>query len=108
MRFIPSSQQIIALSRPAEVTMTPAERSNSPPIISMPTPTATMPIVDDWYSTVAKDSAERKAGATARKKMKMTMAATRAPTSGRASSRLDRPRVTRLEASAGTVEVGGV
>ena len=32
----------------AEVTMTPAERSNSPPIISMPTPTATMPMVEAW------------------------------------------------------------
>ena len=33
--------------------------------------------------------------------MKMTMAATSAPTSGRASNRLDRPRVTRLDDSAG-------
>ena len=30
------------------VTRTPAERSNSPPIINMPTPTATIPIVEDW------------------------------------------------------------
>src|SRR3954451_8198700 len=36
-----------------------------------------------------------------RKKMKMTTAATRAPTSGRASKRLERPRVTRLDGSAG-------
>ncbi len=32
----------------AVVTMTPADRSNSPPTISSPTPTATIPIVDDW------------------------------------------------------------
>ena len=39
--------------------------------------------------------------------MKMTMAATRAPTSGRASRRLDRPRVTRFEDSAGADGGGG-
>ena len=32
----------------AVVTMTPEDRSNSPPIINMPTATATIPIVDDW------------------------------------------------------------
>src|SRR3954468_6126247 len=68
--------------------MTPADRSNSPPIISRPTPTATIPMTEDWYSTVKNDSAERKAGARARKKMKMMIAATSAPISGRASSRL--------------------
>src|ERR671917_471528 len=46
----------MALNNPAEVTSTPADRSNSPPIISMPTPTATMPIVEAWYSTVKNDS----------------------------------------------------
>ena len=40
--------------------------------------------------------------------MKMTMAATSAPTSGRPSSRLDRPRVTRLEASDGAAGGGSV
>ncbi len=39
--------------------------------------------------------------------MKMTIAATRAPTSGRASSRLDKPSVTRFDASAGAA-AGGV
>ena len=91
----------MALSSPAAVTSTPADRSNSPPIISMPTPTATMPMVEDWYRTVKNAGALRNAGATMRKKMKMTTAATRAPISGRASSRLDRPRETRLEASEG-------
>src|SRR3954453_18558074 len=37
--------------------------------------------------------------------MKMTIAATRAPISGRANSRLDRLRVTRFEASEGAVPV---
>src|SRR4051794_19234322 len=81
--------------------MTPADRSNSPPIMSRPTATATMPIVEDWYSTVKREGAERKEGATTRKKMKMTMAATSAPISGRASRRLDRPSWTRFDASVG-------
>ena len=50
---------------------------------------------------------ERNEGATIRKKMKITTAATRAPTSGRASRRLDRPSVTRFDASDGAA-VGGV
>ena len=57
--------------------------------------------MEAWYSTVKNESADRNAGATMRKKMKMTIAATSAPTSGRASSRLDRPRVTRFDDSAG-------
>src|SRR6478736_3484187 len=98
----------MALNRPAAVTNTPADRSNSPPIINMPTATATMPIVDAWYSTVKNDGAERNDGATIKKKIKMTIAATRAPTSGRASSRLDRPSLTRFEASDGAPAAGGV
>src|SRR3954453_7671365 len=107
-RLMPSWKQNIALKSPAVVTRTPAERSNSPPIISMPTPTATMPIVEDWERTVKKDAGVRKAGATIRKKMKMTIAATRAPISGRARSRFDQPRVTRLDASAGAGGDGSV
>jgi hypothetical protein len=44
---------------------------------------------------------------TTRKKMKITTAATRAPTSGRASKRLDSPSVTRFDASDGAA-AGGV
>src|SRR3954452_5100700 len=47
-RLIPNHQQNMELTSPAVVTMTPAERSNSPPIINMPTPTATMPMVEAW------------------------------------------------------------
>src|SRR5689334_5787623 len=43
-----------------------------------------------------------------RKKMKMTIAATRAPISGRASSRFDQPSVTRLDASGGAEGDGSV
>ena len=98
----------MALTSPAVVTMTPADRSNSPPIINMPTATATMPIVEAWYSTVKNDSGVRNAGATIKKKIKMTIAATAAPTSGRASSRLDRPSLTRLDASAGAPAGAGL
>ena len=50
-----------------------------------------MPIVELWYSTVINESTDRNAGATIRKKMKRMTAATSAPTSGRASRRLDQP-----------------
>ena len=76
----------------------------------MPTATATIPIVDDWYKMVKNEAGDRNAGATTRKKMKMTIAATNAPTSGRANSRLDQPSLTRLDASAGAASrrLGGL
>src|SRR5690625_4580294 len=37
---------------PLEITATPVERSNSPPIISRETPTAMIPMVEETYSTV--------------------------------------------------------
>src|SRR5690625_7351517 len=37
---------------PLEITATPVERSNSPPIISRETPTAMIPMVEAPYSTV--------------------------------------------------------
>ena len=64
--------------------------------------------MEAWYSTVKNDSGERNAGATIRKKMKITIAATGAPTSGRASSRFDKPSFTRFEASAGAPAGAGV
>jgi hypothetical protein len=65
-------------------------------------------MVEAWYSTVKKDSGWRNVGATIKKKMKITIAATNAPTSGRASSRFDNPSFTRLDASAGAPAAGGV
>src|SRR6476661_2134940 len=107
-RLMPSWKQNIALNKPAVVVMTPADRSNSPPIIKMPTATATMPIVEDWYKTVKNEGNDRNEGATMRKKMKMTMAATSAPISGRASRRLDRPSWTRFDDSAGAAGGGAL
>ncbi len=67
----------------------------------MPTATATIPIVDAAYNTVNNDSADRNDGATTKKKIKMTTAATAAPTSGRARRRFDQPNFTRFDASDG-------
>src|SRR6478609_1438430 len=68
------------------ITATPVERSNSPPIISKDTPTAMIPIVEDPYRMVASALGWVNVGDTNAKKMKRTIAPTRAPTSGRPSS----------------------
>src|SRR3954454_23331929 len=88
-------KQIIADASAVVVTATPADRSNSPPIISSATPTATMPIVDEAYSTVARAGSVRNGGATAQKKAKITIAAASAPTSGRLRTREMRDRSAR-------------
>ena len=54
------------------------------------------------------DSGVRNAGATIKKKIKITIAATAAPTSGRANNRFDRPSFTRFDASAGAPVGAGV
>ena len=65
------------------ITATPADRSNSPPIISSATPTAMIPMVELSYSTVENAATERNGSATAKKNTKIANAATNAPTSGR-------------------------
>ena len=72
------------------ITATPVERSNSPPIISKDTPTAMIPIVEDPYRMVARAPGWVNVGDTNAKKMKRTIAPTRAPTSGRPSKLLER------------------
>ena len=54
----------------ALVTETPADRSNSPPIMSSATAHAMMPMVELAYSTVASASGVRNGGATIAKKTK--------------------------------------
>src|SRR4051794_25136790 len=71
----------------AVVTSTPAERSNSPPIISSATGTAMIPMVDAEYSTVPSAPAVRKVVVTALKKANTTAAPTSAPTPGPPTSR---------------------
>ena len=50
------------------VTATPADRSNSPPIISSATGAAIRPKVELTYSTLENELALRNGGATAKKK----------------------------------------
>src|SRR5918992_3194606 len=66
-------------------TETPADRSNSPPIISSATPTATMPIDELAYSTVDSAGSVRNGSASTKKKMKIATAAVSDPISGRVS-----------------------
>ncbi len=66
--------------------MTPAERSNSPPIISRATGTAMIPMVEAEYRIVLRLEAWRKVGAAMEKKTKTATAPTTAPSSGRPSS----------------------
>ena len=49
------------------VTATPADRSNSPPIMSSATATVGMPYVELTYRMVASESASRNGGATEKK-----------------------------------------
>src|SRR5699024_8591457 len=53
---------------PLEITATPVERSNSPPIISRETPTAMIPMVEAPYSTVEIELGCRITGAMNAKK----------------------------------------
>src|SRR5690625_2013607 len=68
---------------PLEITATPVERSNSPPIISRETPTAMIPMVEAPYSTVEIELGCRITGAMNAKKANMAIAAMTAPNSGR-------------------------
>src|SRR3954447_14871880 len=82
-----SWKQVSAATSAEATTETPADRSNSPPIINRATPTATIPIVDEAYSTVLNAGSVRNGAATEKKKMKMTTAAAIAPNSGRVNTR---------------------
>jgi len=67
--------------------MTPAERSNSPPIISRATTTAGMPIVDATSVQFEMPSSFRNSAFWVQKKIATTMQASSAPISGRRNSR---------------------
>ncbi len=71
---------------PVKPVMAPADRSNSPPIISSATATAMMPIVEAPRSQVLAPGAVAKTLVVAAKKTKITTAATSAPISGRFKS----------------------
>src|SRR4051794_14177037 len=97
--FSDSWKVIRAAHSAAVTTDTPEDRSNSPPIISSATPTATIPIVDEAYRTVANEGSVRNAGAIAKKKTKIAIAATTAPISGRVNTREASDRLTGAGAS---------
>src|SRR4051812_33877397 len=69
--------------RPAEPVITPADRSNSPPIISSATTTAGMPIVEATSVQLEMPSSLRKSEFWVQKKTATTTAASSAPISGR-------------------------
>ena len=69
-------------TRPVKPVMAPADRSNSPPIISKDTATAMIPMVDAPRSQVLAPAAVAKASVVTAKKTKITTAATSAPLSG--------------------------
>ena len=69
--------------RPAEPVMTPADRSNSPPIISSATNTAGIPIVDATSVQFEMPSSFRNSEFCVQKKIATTIAASAAPISGR-------------------------
>src|SRR5664279_4701545 len=79
----PKYQAMCAQASPDVVTATPADRSNSPPIMSSATETAMMPIVDEPYRIVPMLATFRNAGADAKKSRATAMAPMSAPTSGR-------------------------
>src|SRR6476469_6038988 len=83
-----------AAANAAVTTDTPEDRSNSPPIISRATPTATIPMVEEAYSTVENEGSVRNGGAMAKKKMKIAIAAATAPISGRVAKREANVRLT--------------
>src|SRR3569833_21539 len=84
-----------------EVTITPADRSNSPPIINSATDTAMMPIDALEYRTVENDDARRNASAIREKKTNNTTAPTSEPISGRPSSLRNDERAARRSSPAG-------
>src|SRR5215208_5702174 len=76
--------------RPVVPVMTPAERSNSPPIISSATATAMIPSVDATSVQLAIPLSVPNESVLSQKKAQMTSAPSSEPTSGRRSSRTHR------------------
>src|SRR5919198_1622035 len=89
-------------SRPELPIMTPAERSNSPPIISSATGTATIPYCAAWSvqpAAMAGSPSQLTARAKYPNARKTAIAPSSAPISGRASRRLSGPTRTRRSSS---------
>ncbi len=105
--FIPTSVARMPIIRPAEPVMTPADRSNSPPIISSATATAGIPIVEAIEVQFAMPSSSRNSAFWVQKKIATTTAASSAPISGRRSRRAMGLIFARRSSPAGTGGPGG-
>src|SRR5215217_6463221 len=99
---MPTSVARTPIMRPAEPVITPADRSNSPPIISSATTTAGMPIVEATSVQLAMPSSLRNSEDWVQKKIATTTAATSAPISGRRRMRAIRLTFASRSSPAGT------
>src|SRR5690242_13442295 len=102
--FIPTSVARMPSIKPAEPVMTPADRSNSPPIISSATATDGMPMVEATSVQLEMPSSFRNSEFCVQKKMAITTAASSAPISGR---RMIRAAVLMLASRSSPAGVGG-
>ena len=82
--------------------ITPAERSNSPPIISSATATAMIPIVEATSVQFAIPLSVPNASVVTQKNTQMTSAPSSEPTSGRRMSRAQRLMLARRSSATGT------
>src|SRR5215217_4887988 len=102
--FMSSSVASRPMNRPAVPVMTPAERSNSPPIMSSATATAGMPSVDATSVQFAAPSTVPNRSVVNTKNRPITVAASTAPISGRRRRRVVRLTFARRSS---TTDVGG-
>src|SRR5215207_8027941 len=103
--FMSSSVARMPMNRPAVPVMTPAERSNSPPIMSSATATAGMPSVAATSVQFAAPSSVPNRSVLITKNSPITVAASTAPISGRRNRRV--VRLTSARRSSTTDVVGG-
>ena len=93
---------------PIAPVLEPADRSNSPPIISIDTATAMMPRVAATSRIEEAPPAVPNLVATAQKKIQIAMAPIEAPISGRMSRRWNTPRYASRSSPTAWVDAGGV
>src|SRR5829696_582086 len=89
--FMPTSVAITPMNRPDVPVITPADRSNSPPIMSRATATATMPRVEAGSSQFATPEGLRNTSDSSAKNTKTMTTPISAPSSGLSSSRRTTP-----------------
>ena len=90
------------ISSPVVPVITPAERSNSPPIISSATATAMIPIVEATSVQFAIPLSVPNASVVTQKNAQTISAPSSEPTSGRRMRRAQRPMFARRSSATGT------